>query len=1398
MNKEKLQDMIEKMLHPGITINSLAMFAGKLIKKYGQEGLEEFLAALSRMDIYKAMTITGRLAAPYRAIAENYITRELADRCEHEERFSYLELLAIAVCKDEALLRAVSCFLTPEMIEAAMEGAEHGIACSLLQLGLTTLPQETGDQMQKAFCKLLSARYNERMEKDLRALLPTLLEQDAADVLGTLVEIIGAERVSDFCGEELTEVLDRMILSGKDGVGIWKLFFFRFFQQERTQEELLKDGLWYVQLFASEEIYDQVCAGFFLQLAARCGVDHPILAYIDDLSSLEDNSWEYLQQYKDAIRPLWEEPHNLSRFLQKTASCNPFRNLEVLGERYHLLTTAQDRIAYGWLQGLFEAGLPVGDISTVFLSTELKQRLPLQDLFYLAQRYEVLAELLEALRDRPFAGRITGRYSHQLFMSPYSYFSTELHTVPVNYKILEIMGNVSQLKGHDLQYTIVGFEGGSIRVASCDTATLSESKESDAMTWEAAIEQLRQEKFLQYTSKKKLQSFIITKFTLDDVIKEDHMDQFTELIAERPDCLVTFLKLMRICKWNTSFQKAGLPLPDDLFSKGRPYQKKALELFRFLSATGGMVYLVLQLYFFSIYRAIIPLDQLLLFIPREFLLEHLSIFVVTCRPLESGRSLFRLDNINCDSICYMDNIGEIPLAEPLEVVISDFVVEDNRVAEIFLQPYYKGASDVKERGALFGTLGSSIQIPQHLQKRIALLPPASQYGYRELKFNVRCMEDAFLLRRSDAAELKHLIQILGDANPFRFGFNLTVEKYYLSKIDRKKDVANTIVSMVLNAESIEDIRDFYLHTHIKFHLQLPQLAALIRERRPALEDQISGMFEDVVFYAISDSCGNVWMPRVPQNTLKVSPEYAGKVLSCGIRLEKNGEIRINVKEAKESNAFFPIMAICLLSGYLIEPNMDALAKNLQMSMMNREPQAGIHTPSFGEYFSQLLGLIPDEQFSYEDFTRSIQKLITNYTKISITRMEHAIVTLIQKWVEYRGDRERIPLLLQKIFNHFDQKYPDGYRHGDLFRQLSLYLGDETVQEFQTQMRNAATASRESTAEVRDKDTFADSCEKLMEAIHALYSLKRIAALIKSYYETISQEELVTGISALTAKRLQTHSSDDKTLRDLILIHTEFLKYCSSGSMGLVLIQQGYQYLPPDMADRLERGICKYTYRFFQERPELIQMLPPYEQWLGRLKTRLLNPQYPLDDAAKRIGKLIRFYHTNLSAEEMEQTILELMEPLVKQLSLVPNVNQLLKRLNTSFEKYYGVSNVGRALWQRLCQQLKDDIACASQSSQPMSGQTFISRIGSLTLNHYAYISKEEMEPSVLRLSEQWLADASEEDAVSALFTVYNHLAITYNSKELGDDLCKLLEKYMGKNAVEDFVAKVHDPFPLLL
>ena len=812
----------------------------------------------------------------------------------------------------------------------------------------------------------------------------------------------GAEKAKALCGRSLALAIEPFLLSGNGNLPLWEIFLSEFFAVPHTARELQEQGLAKILAHADADILNEVGAWFYLQVAAGYGVDQPVFDAVSAFSSPQAYSPQYRLRYKETFRALWNDPAALVRFLEKTALFNPFLVPSVQGRYYTLVKSRQDLPNYDRLRRLFEAQTPVRSILIIFFHTDLRQKLPLEDLFSLAQHYGVLSELLELLQDVVFSAIVTKHRPHLLVISPFSYFVTELHTMPMSYRIIAHIGS-PELTAKTISYRIVDFQDDAIVVSFCPSPDAVAA--GDPLSWPDAVAELQALLCQTELPDRQLQQLSIVKFSSDPFKSEIDFNLLTQVLLDNPAGLPVFLRTLKLCKWNAMFLKDDLKLPGRDYAQMKPYCLLAAELFRCLFASDQDPAAVLTLYFSSIYKVILPLNQLLLLADRELLLTLLSEHTLYCRIREGYTNLCRFLNINCAPICAVSGQEEIAPNRSFAATVSNFTIQDGYVFRIYLQPVQNDANQDTTTDTLFRYIASNKHISYPKALQFASLSGTADWSAETLLLNLRRMEKAILLRKSDGAALMELLRITGQANPFAFQANPRADKLYLhsQRLLARTD-ATAADFMVLNAGDIQQVCALYLHTHIKFHLTIPQLIQLLQQRRPDLVKQIPSMFDDTVFYAIADNKGFVWMPWVKQASLRVAPQYAGQLLYCHLHLNPDGRINVSVLDTATSDSLGELVEICLQAGYVPTPYMTALCHQFTSEDNADLPRHIDYNIAFADIVAQFERNLRSKLFRHEAFAEDLDSLIRKNRNITPAEdMISAIAGLVELWIRLYPD-----------------------------------------------------------------------------------------------------------------------------------------------------------------------------------------------------------------------------------------------------------------------------------------------------------------------------------------------------------------------------------------------------------
>ena len=1288
MDMQKCRSMICNMIHPNVTTASLTMYAKRMAKS--PETLCAFLEESCKNDIFKTAVVVHRPLGKNGQMAKDFVHKILVDRCKSSRNFSPLDLLAIVVYKDQQLLRKVSVICTDEFLAATFALTDINTSCSLLRMSLANIPKESCTRVQNAFCGAILEN-NSRLDSVLPELLPLVLEHNAANVLSTLIEIAGVKKIAAVCGEELFRKVDSMIRSGMDSVPLWEAYFDNFFSQPHTPEELLVEGLWHLEMYAGEEIFNEVGSVFYLYAAAHCEIGHPIFEHIHVFAPPEEHRRRHVLRYREMIEARWSQPEVLADFLKKTSICNPFYVENVQKNGYKLFESAHEAVGYSKLLRLFEARASVSTILTTFFCTELRTNLPLEDVFYLAQRHEVLPDFLNALKAIPFWGVITKRKPRTLLVSPLFFFSTRLHVMDAPYKAMNDINNAGdEQKGLEIEYVIDGFEQGHIKTSLFGRNSQSESRTSAAVSWTDAVEELRNLLQLPKVSDSQLGKLGITKFLLDGFTEENDLNLLTQLILDHPDRLPVFMDVLALCEWNDCFQNENVGLKKCIYDNLGQYYEMVLKLFETLLAAQQNIDSALDLYFSSVFKAILPLNKLLALTDHKILMEHLPDYTFYCRTRAEDSLLCRPVNIRCGAVCHLERAEGILTTESFAATIEEFSIQDEIASRIVLKALQHNEADIKKRGQMFGYLAKNINITEGRASILATFPSTENCTYREAAFRMVCVGRAIDLRRSDGAALRRLIEALGDANPFRFQSSSFAERLYWMDFSKKSKYRNGVPEMldicVLNAETIKDIRNIYLHTNVKFHMRLSNLARIVCRRREDLAEALPTMFEGIVFHAIADCEGKLCMPWVEPNTLWVDKQYAGMYLDCNLQLNKDGTILVTVLQASRSEKFYDLWNFCMLSGYRTTPEMRILLnqsedydKLLDALKLKDADLDGAGFQNITRLFEKLLHA---PNLNEELYFNQICTMIRNYWNVvSQQELESVIADITEKWLQMIPGKAIYKTYLPNIYASVSDKYGSTSLDRIFSRLCHSYTDIGNAKTFENAMQAinirrandaarkadeairkqkeaelAARSSEELPGQSEDKNPFDEEIEKLKAMLadenNTTFYIKDISSLVRSYHTVIPKQKMEESIAEVTEAVMQRFPRLGNYMTKLMGLHMCFLNHYLSDSLGIILCRQARQYLYPGIADFLDERIMGEKARptvFVKDADEVRAAAEKdrFRREFVKLRDIFYHPQTMVKGAAKKISKFIRNYRDIVEAPEMLEAVAELTEAFMK-------------------------------------------------------------------------------------------------------------------------------------------------------
>lgn len=1087
MDRAKLDLLIRKTITPRSSLSSLLICISR-IGKTDADAACAFTKALCEHDISKAALVSQRLSGP---LAENclaVIRTELRRRCAEPDSFSSADLLAICEFDDSELFRLVIPSLTPPVISQAFLACSSQSACRLMTMCSRYTEGDVLELCRQEFCTFLN-HYDSSGEDALKELLPVLLEHNEVAPLSKLIDTVGVDKLESLCGDAWSSEVDRLIVSGFDSPALWDAYFSVFFREPHTTEELLLRGLWHLQFYAGEETEPEAAASFYLNAAQKLGLDHEIFAYTDCFEAPQSFSRKQSLRYHEALNALWEQPEELVRFIDQTALCNPFSTQVLQEERFTLIRDSQDFQDYNRLSMLFERKMDCAAIVKLFFYTNLKNTLPLEDLLYLSQRHDMLEEMLAELKKLQFSGKVIKYKMGLIVLSPISYHVMALHTLRVPYFVLEhTKGNKQDLKGNNLIYVITGYNKGQIQVE----AFLQEQEASEvprpSKTWESAVNHLT------YCLEGPRPHFpavgggtkTLLGVSVDTFATQYDFGLLIDLMLRHPSKLNGFAELFRQAKWNTTFMPRDLLLPVHFYSDLGKYQDQSILLFKAMFAAGVSYDEILNLYFTSIFKAIVPLDRLLELADREIMLKALLNQTIYLRLRTYDRTLCRPINVSCAPVCMVEDCTGLIPQRAFSAVVTDYTIVGGVVSRIMLKNQTVSTLSLKDRGALFGYLALNEPIGKRKRYIISQLPEVDSYDSREMVFNLQCMEEAILLRRADGDALSKLLCAMGRKNPFTFQINVRAEVSYLGRLrsdTRKKSVTNAMISMILNAASIQDIGNIYLNTSAKYYLLIPELISLIKGRRPELAPLISELFGGIQFQCTADSQGYLWSPLLGQSTVRVGQSYAGLLLTCEVQTEESG-VTVQVMSAQESDDCLHPMALCLLTGYRVNDAItpyliDALLKSgvagddeemirntlqkedslrrLLVRTIGKQNLSLLHgsdqTEEMNAQMEQFRQMLTEEDFDMKFFKKQVAGMIRNCSGgVSMDAMENALADLSEELMQRFPDPEILFPYMREVFANYSYGYRDNGLAHIWIDQLGRYLGSNVASQYEAEIK----------------------------------------------------------------------------------------------------------------------------------------------------------------------------------------------------------------------------------------------------------------------------------------------------------------------------------------------------------
>lgn len=850
MDARRLERIIKKAITPRADIQALQVCFSSL--RANRDASIKVFSSLCEMSLYKATRFVNKASSrwmkEFRAVACEYLTARCCQTLELEAD----TVLAVMETRDDKLFQKISDRLSSHILSEIFSVADSAAACWFFRNLLLYAPQETYQTNKRLFCEFLN-RYDSGGDRELSKLLPLLIEQNDVPVLSKLFETVGMEQLESLYGRTLWDELDRLIICGCKSEILWRAYIDRFFSREHTFEELLVQGLWYVQTYAPDtSTGESLLAYFKISAIEALGANHPLIPCLEDAALTGDVSQEYRAKYDALLNSLWDRPLELSAFLDATERCNPYGKASLAEDEYHILKKT-DLESYHLLGRLFEQGIDCKIIVKIFFGTKLRYNLPLEDLLDGSLRYGVLAEVLTELRQQPFDGKIEKENEEEgnFIVAPHSYRVLMIHAFVNDYHLYEQIGVKDGSIRKTILYSIIDYKNGFIQIWPYAAST------EKTLPWEETValldKALKKNKASGGTWERLINAM---NFSIDQFINNFDLNLMNRVLEERAEQFERIVELFHLAKWNSAFLAKEANIAANICESFKKYQDTSRSFFRSLFAGGVKPEAILDFYLSSVYKWILPLEQFLALADKASMLPALSERTFFCKVRLPDKeailnfTLCRLRNVFCAPICEIIGVVNVRQRELLQAVCINYTLRNGAVTHIDFQNVTSHNSNARTRGRFFGYIARNPDLGMKKKAMIPRLPPVETYDKRELVFCFVCMDAAIHIRKTSGPKILSLLQAMGNKNPFSIRLGLDVSDTFLRKVreartkERIEDSRNDLVSIILNTHDLHGIAEIYLNTSLKFYTSPEELSWIIAERKPAMAGRIGSLFEN--------------------------------------------------------------------------------------------------------------------------------------------------------------------------------------------------------------------------------------------------------------------------------------------------------------------------------------------------------------------------------------------------------------------------------------------------------------------------------------------------------------------------------------------------------------------------
>jgi hypothetical protein len=778
------------------------------------------------------------------------------------------------------------------------------------------------DQIEEHFCSKYMV-FDSINSEELHVLVNVLIDYDRIRSISAICQVIGESTLVKICSIDIYEVYRYAIICGITTDYIWYQYIDYLLEDYNTYDELLYEVIGFIELF--QEGYDNDLLIYSLfQIALKKGLDHKVLEHVNQYCELEYFSNKTINVFKEIITNNLSRPYELEKFLKTIETCNPYlySNPRFENEKYRIKRASENFEHYTILQMLFMKKCAPETIVNLFFNSFFVFEMPLQDLFFLAQQYEILPEILSIINKLEFVGIVKKIKKDTLIVAPIEYFSIDYHQI-----YAEVGGRLEENK--EVEYIIKNYIDGVIQVEYKEN-NLEISKIKDV--WANCLSTITNG-LQSYAENKSLKKKYLNKVANFSNFNADFFENILDLneliliFEENINYFPAIVNISENLSWNLLFAKENtVGLSQRYFRIFKKYLIESIAFFSKIKVREDNSTFITFFYLHSIFKVIIPLEVFLNIYKGDelkYIKQSFQKCEIYCRIHQINDTEIKIRAINI--LCYSS-------AVILDGVTSELVEKDVVVKTRFKQfdkeknkINFEFITDSIESEGDFSYIAMNNLLGGIRINNIKSLPDSD--SIKDLRAVVYCLEDAVYLRRNNVYEVVELLSLLNNSNPFRdrfFDFRSCYVYLEAVKEEKRFRTKEVFTSIILNANHISDILNIYYNTHIKYIIPIDHLVNELQKRK---KDSINNFNNEISKYTfigyvgMDESC-NKYIRNLyaMHKTLYLNNEkITSDIVSYKLKLENNRLYCYDVNdydlnEEEKIGSFFCDLA-CLMLGF---------------------------------------------------------------------------------------------------------------------------------------------------------------------------------------------------------------------------------------------------------------------------------------------------------------------------------------------------------------------------------------------------------------------------------------------------------------------------------------------------